>query len=131
MQSKYDKIQFYKLSQKEKDKIVKTLKKSLANEKRIKLAIIFGSLTTRNNIRDIDLCIHSSPKLNFKELLNLNAQIELDLGIPVDLVELTNLTPTLQINILKNGAIIKGQKTLLNKLLNQANTQQAIAASSS
>jgi predicted nucleotidyltransferase len=131
MQSKYDKIQFYKLSQKEKDKIVKTLKKSLANEKRIKLAIIFGSLTTRNNIRDIDLCIHSSPKLNFKELLNLNAQIELDLGIPVDLVELTNLTPTLQINILKNGTIIKGQKTLLNKLLNQANTQQAIATSSS
>ena len=130
MQSTYDKIQFYKLSQKEKDKIIKKLKKSLANEKRIQLAIIFGSLTTRNNIRDIDLCIYSTPKLNFKELLNLNAQIELDLGIPVDLVELTNLTTTLQISILKNGTIIKGQKTILNKLLNQANTQKAIATSS-
>jgi len=129
MQPTYDKIQFYKLSQKEKDKIVKTLKKSLANEKRIKLAIIFGSLTTRKNIRDIDLCIHSTPKLNFKELLNLNAQIELDLGIPVDLVELTNLTPALQVSILKNGTIIKGQKTILNKLLNQANTQKAVATS--
>jgi len=122
MQSTYDKIQFYKLSQKEKDKIVKKLKNSLVGEKRIQLAIIFGSLTTRSNIRDIDLCIHSNPKLNFKELLNLNAQIELDIGIPVDLVELTNLTTTLQASILKNGTKIKGQKTTLNKLLNQANT---------
>jgi len=129
MQSKYDKIQFYKINQKEKDKIIKKLKKSLTNEKRIQLAIIFGSLTTRNNIRDIDMCIHSTPKLNFKQLLNLNAQIELDIGIPIDLVELTNLTLTLQVNILKNGTIIKGQKTLLKKLLNQANTQQAIATS--
>jgi len=122
MQSTYDKIQFYKLSQKEKDKIVKKLKNSLVGEKRIQLAIIFGSLTTRSNIRDIDLCIHSNPKLNFKELLNLNAQIELDIGIPVDLVELTNLTTTLQASILKNGTKIKGQKTTLNKLLNQTNT---------
>jgi predicted nucleotidyltransferase len=130
MQSTYDKIQFYKLSQKEKDKIIKRLKKSLADEKRIQLAIIFGSLTTRSNIRDIDLCIHSNPKLNFKELLNLNAQIELDIGMPVDLVELTNLTSTLQVNILENGTIIKGQKSLLNKLLNRAYAQEAIAASS-
>jgi len=126
MQSKYDKIQFYKINQKEKAKIIKKLKNSLVNEKRIQLAIIFGSLTTRSNIRDIDLCIHSTPKLNLKELLNLNAQIELDIGIPVDLVELTNLTPTLQVSILKNGTIIKGQKTLLDKLLNQANTNRLL-----
>ncbi|MCL6578551.1 MAG: nucleotidyltransferase domain-containing protein [Candidatus Bathyarchaeota archaeon] len=127
MQSAYDKIQFYKISPKEKDEIIKKLKKSLVNEKRIQLAIIFGSLTTRNNIRDIDICIHSNPKLKFQELLNLNAQIELDLGMPVDLVELTDLNPTLQINILKNGTIIKGQKTLINKFLSQANTQKSIA----
>jgi predicted nucleotidyltransferase len=123
MQSTYDKIQFYKIGQKEKDEIIKKLKESLANEKRIQLAIIFGSLTTRNNIRDIDLCIHSIPKLNFKELLNLNAQIELDIGIPVDLVELTNLAQTFQTNILKDGILIKGQKTLSNNLLNQAQSR--------
>jgi len=102
---------------------MKRLKKSLANEKRIQLAIIFGSLTTRNNIRDIDLCIHSTPKLNFKELLNLNVQVELDLGIPVDLVELTNLSQTFQTNILKDGILIKGQKALFNNLLNQAQSE--------
>jgi predicted nucleotidyltransferase len=117
MQSTYDKIQFYHLR---KNKIIKKLKETLAKEKRIQLAIIFGSITRRNNIRDIDICIHSAPTLNFQELLNLNAQIELDLGIPVDLVELTTLSPSFRVNILKNGTLIKGQKTLLNQLLNQA-----------
>jgi len=116
MQSTYDKIQFYHLR---KNEIIKKLKETLAKEKRIQLAIIFGSITRRNNIRDIDICIHSAPTLNFQELLNLNAQIELDLGIPVDLVELTALSPSFRVNILKNGTLIKGQKTLLNRLLNQ------------
>ena len=117
MQSTYDKIQFYHLR---KNEIIKKLKETLAKEKRIQLAIIFGSITRRNNIRDIDICIHSAPTLNFQELLNLNAQIELDLGIPVDLVELTALSPSFRVSILKNGTLIKGQKTLLNQLLNQA-----------
>ena len=117
MQSTYDKIQFYHLR---KNEIIKKLKETLAKEKRIQLAIIFGSITRRNNIRDIDICIHSAPTLNFQELLNLNAQIELDLGIPVDLVELTALSPSFRVNILKNGTLIKGQKTLLNQLLKQA-----------
>jgi len=116
MQSTYDKIQFYHFR---KNEIIKKLKEILAKEKRIQLAIIFGSITRRNNIRDIDICIHSAPTLNFQELLNLNAQIELDLGIPVDLVELTALSPSFRVNILKNGTLIKGQKTLLNRLLNQ------------
>jgi predicted nucleotidyltransferase len=123
MQSTYDKIQFYKLGQKRKEEIVKKLRKLLANQKRIQLAIIFGSLTTREYIRDVDVCIHSNPKLNFEELLDLNAKIELALGIPVDLVELKNLTPNFQTSILKSGILIKGQKTLLNKLLNQTNIQ--------
>jgi predicted nucleotidyltransferase len=123
MQSTYDKIQFYKLGQKEREEIIKKLKKALANQKRIQLAMIFGSLTTRDYIRDIDVCIHSNPKLKFNELLDLNAKIELDLGIPVDLVELENLTPTLQTSILRNGIIIKGRKTRLDKLVSQANTQ--------
>jgi predicted nucleotidyltransferase len=107
MQSTYGKIQFYHLR---KNEIIKKLKETLDKEKRIQLAIIFGSITRRNNIRDIDICIHSAPTLNFQELLNLNAQIELDLGISVDLVELTALSLSFRVNILKNGTLIKGQK---------------------
>lgn len=125
MQSTYDKIQFYKLGQKQKDKIILQLKKSLAKEKNIKLAVIFGSLTTRKSIRDIDLAVYTAPTLTFNELLNLNAQLELDLAKPVDLVELRNLSATLQTNILKNGTLIKGQKTLLRQLLNQIQNETA------
>jgi predicted nucleotidyltransferase len=125
MQSTYDKIQFYKLGQKQKDKIILQLKKSLAKEKNIKLAVIFGSLTTRKSKRDVDLAVYTAPTLTFNELLNLNAQLELDLAKPVDLVELRNLSATLQTNILKNGTLIKGQKTLLRQLLNQMQTETA------
>jgi predicted nucleotidyltransferase len=110
MQSTYDKIQYYEFSQKEKARIIAKLKAFLAEENRVKLAILFGSVTRRNYGRDIDLCIHATPELSFKELLNLNAQIELELGMPVDLVELTNIPESLQTKILKNGTLIKGTK---------------------
>lgn len=122
MQPTYDRIQFYKLNRKEREEIVKKLKKLLAKEKRIQLAIVFGSLTTRDYIRDIDICISSNPKLNFKELLDLNAKIELELGIPVDMVELENLPVTLQTSIIRNGIIMKGQRNLMAKLQSQPNT---------
>ncbi|MGB9714764.1 MAG: nucleotidyltransferase family protein [Candidatus Bathyarchaeales archaeon] len=123
MELTYDKIQYYKLSRKEKEEIVERLKNSLAKNNRIQLAIVFGSLATRDYIRDIDICISSNPKLNFKELLDLNAEIELELGIPVDLVELESLPKTLQTNILRKGIKIKGRKRLMTKLLSRPNTK--------
>jgi predicted nucleotidyltransferase len=112
MESTYDRIQYYKLGQEEKSRIIAKLKKILAKEERVKLAILFGSITRQNYVRDIDLCIHATPKLNFKEFLNLNAQIELELGMPVDLVELSTLPPPLKVNILQNGTLVKGTKNL-------------------
>ena len=119
MQSTYDKIQFYKIGPREKNNIIKKLKELIIREKRIQLALVFGSITRRNSIRDVDLCIYTIPKLSFRELLSMNAQIELDVGMPVDLVELTDLPPSLRMNILGNGILIKGQKTLLHELQNQ------------
>lgn len=108
MQSAYDKIQYYEFGKKGKARIIAKLKASLAKEKRIRFALLFGSVTRRNYGRDIDLCMHATPELSFKELLNLNAQIELELGMPVDLVEFSNLPESLKVNILKNGTLIKG-----------------------
>lgn len=125
MESAYDRIQYYKLSRKEKDEIIKKIRKSLAKDKRIQLAIIFGSLTTRDYVRDLDICISSNPKLNFKERLDLNAEIELELGIPVDLLELENLPENLQTRIVRIGIIIKGSKNLLTKLLSQLDVGQS------
>jgi predicted nucleotidyltransferase len=123
MELTYDRIQYYKLSRKDKEEIIEKLKKFLAKDKRIQLAIAFGSLTTRDYVRDIDICISSNPKLNLKELLDLNAKIELELGIPVDLVELANMPATLQTSILRKGITLKGQKHFMTKLLNRPNTR--------
>ena len=116
MQSVYDKIQWYKIGQKEKDSIIIKLKALLAREKQVKFAWLFGSLTRRDSVRDIDVAIHSEPELPFKEFLNLNAQIELELGLPVDMIEIAKVPTTLQENIFTNGILIKGTKSFQNQL---------------
>jgi predicted nucleotidyltransferase len=119
MQSAYDRIQYYEFNDKEIAVLLAKLKAVFAAEKRIKLAILFGSLTRRNYTRDIDICIHASPALRFNELLDLNAQIELELGVPVDLMELSCLPSSLRANILRSGIPIKGTKALQHQLLKQ------------
>ena len=119
MQSVYDKIQWYKIGQKEKDSIIIKLKALLAREKQVKFAWLFGSLTRRDSVRDIDVAIHSEPELPFKEFLNLNAQIELELGLPVDMIEIAKVPTTLQENIFTNGILIKGTKSFQNQIQNQ------------
>lgn len=119
MQPVYDQVHFYKLERKEKAKITSKLGKLLANEPRIKIALLFGSVTRREYVRDIDLCINAITNLGLKELLNLNAQIELELGLPVDMVELSTLPPSLKLRILREGILVKGTKTEQLNLLSQ------------
>jgi len=110
MQSTYDNIKYYNFGQKEKARIIVKLKAFLAQEERIELAILFGSVIRRSFGRDVDIAIQSSPSLSFKELLNMNAQMELELGIPIDLVELSSVPVSFKENILKYGTLIKGKK---------------------
>jgi len=114
MQSTYDKIQYYRIGQKQKASIIAKLKTLLEREEQVREAWVFGSFTRRDSIRDIDVAIRVEPELPFKEYLNLNAQIELELGIPVDLVEITKAPKSLKENILKNGTKIKQTKNQQN-----------------
>lgn len=116
MQPTYDRIQYYKIGQKEKESITAKLKALLAKEKQVRLAWLFGSLTGRDSVRDVDIAIYSDPELSFKELLNLNAQIELELGLPVDMVETAQISEPLRENIFTKGLLIKGTKTLQQQL---------------
>ena len=114
MQSTYDKIQYYRIGQKQKASIIAKLKTLLDKEEQVQEAWVFGSFTRHDSIRDIDVAIHTEPELSFNEYLNLNAQIELELGIPVDLVEVTKAPQSLKDNILKNGTKIKQTKNQQN-----------------
>ncbi len=88
----------------------------LADEKEVTLAWLFGSLTKRDSVRDLDLAIHSEPEMPFKDFLNLNAQIELELRLPVDMVEVENVPQSLKENIFVSGILIKGTKRLQKQL---------------
>lgn len=111
MQPTYAKIHWYKLGQKEKAILTAKIKALLAKEEKVQAAWIFGGFTRSSSVRDINVAIHAEPELSFKEYLNLNAQIELELGIPVYLIEITKAQATLKESILKNGAKIKETKT--------------------
>ncbi|MGA2768764.1 MAG: nucleotidyltransferase domain-containing protein [Candidatus Bathyarchaeia archaeon] len=120
MRLSYDTIRFYKLDSERRKSIIRRLKEDLAREEKIKLGLVFGSLTTRHSVRDVDVCIYSVPIMDFKELLDINARVELDIGIPVDISELSNLPPSLRIDILRHGILAKGSRSFSYQLLDQA-----------
>jgi len=120
MQSFYDAIRFYKLDFERKEKIIRTLRKVFTNDERIKLALVFGSSTTRQSVRDVDVCVYSAPTMDFNELLDINARVELEIGIPVDILEFSSLPPSIRIKVLRHGVLVKGQRRLCCQLLDQA-----------
>ena len=79
----------------------------LEKEEQVREAWVFGSFTRRGSIRDIDVAIRVEPELSFKEYLSLNSEIELELGMPVDLIQITKAPKTLEENILREGTKIK------------------------
>jgi len=107
VQSDYDRIQYYKVGERVKASLIAKLKVFIERENWVQQAWVFGSFTRRDSVRDIDVAIHAEPELTFKEYLDLNAQIELELGVPVDLVEIAKAPTTLKENILKRGTKIK------------------------
>jgi predicted nucleotidyltransferase len=115
MQSTYDRVRYYKIGEKRKNRIITKLKKLLDGNEQVKFAWLFGSLTRRDSVRDIDVAIQAEPELAFGEFLDLGAQIELELGFPVELVEIGKVPDSLRVNILKNGIPIKVSKLRLHQ----------------
>jgi predicted nucleotidyltransferase len=116
----YDRLHFYRFEEREKRDVIERVRELLAGEDKILLAIVFGSFMRRSCVRDIDLAVYSVPDLSLSDLLSLNAKIELDLGFPVDLVELIWLPPSFRLKVLRNGVPVKAKGTLLYRLVDQA-----------
>jgi predicted nucleotidyltransferase len=109
MQSSHDRIQYYEIGQERKRSILAKLKRRFEQNKQIKQAWVFGYVSRRNSVRDVDVAILAEPPLAFDEFLNLNVQIELELRVPVDL-EIAQTPVSLKDNILSNGIPIKKTK---------------------
>jgi predicted nucleotidyltransferase len=120
MDYKHNRIVYHKFDNFEKNKKLQILKNLLERDKRIKLAYLFGSITRRNRVRDIDIAIYALPILEFEEFLKLGAKLEMELNIPLDLVQIQDLKPAFRYRILRDGkAIIMKDKKLHHILLYQ------------
>jgi len=116
-----DKLYYTRIEGRRKREILEKLKCIFEDDNRITLAYIFGSFTRRKAIRDIDIAVYSSPALTFDSLLDLNTRIELILRIPVDLVQLQDVCPSLRQKILIHGlALVMKNRVIHHALLSQA-----------
>jgi|YelNatPaOPRAMG01_1025707.scaffolds.fasta_scaffold49165_3 predicted nucleotidyltransferase len=117
----YDKVKYYRLSEKDKAEALQKLEGIFREEDKIRLAYVFGSFIRRNAFRDIDIAVYSTPSLTFKEFLELEAKIELELGFQVDLVQLQDLNPKLRLKILIEGKpIVIKSNELHSRLISQS-----------
>jgi len=118
MEYRPNEITYYKLAEWEKKRVVERVKNMLEVDERVKLAYVFGSFTRRDSIRDIDLAVYAAPPLPFNELLNMNARMELELNMPIDMVQLQDLGPAFRLRILRHSLpILIKDKQLYHSLV--------------
>lgn len=69
------------------------------------LAIVFGSFIELNEFRDIDLAVYILDR-SPRRLDSLWAKIEGVLKIPIDLVPISEISPSFRLRILTKGKIV-------------------------
>lgn len=120
MESAYDKIVYYRLSDEEKRALLELLRRLLKEEDNVKLVYVFGSFMRRESIRDIDIAIYTMPYLSFNEFLSLGTKIEIQLGIPADLLQLQDINPDLRLKILMHAIpVVIKEEEFHNNLISQ------------
>jgi len=113
-----DEVRYYKLTDREKREVIERVRSMLEVDERVKLACVFGSFTRRDSVRDIDLAVYAAPPLSFDEFLSLGARLELELNLPVDLVQLQDLGPAFRLRILRHASrILTKDRQLHHRLL--------------
>jgi predicted nucleotidyltransferase len=99
-----ERFRYYRLSENEKKLLLEKIR-SILSRYGIELAIVFGSFVWEEVFRDIDIAIYSHD-LNLDKVLVIGAEIEYELGIPVDVAPLHELNPVLRLKILRKGLVV-------------------------
>jgi predicted nucleotidyltransferase len=99
-----ERFRYYRFSKNEKEVLLKKIKEFLSRYD-IDLAIVFGSFVEGDVFRDIDIAIYSYA-MDLDKLLKINSELELELGIPIDIVPLDQLNPIFRLKILRKGLVI-------------------------
>jgi len=97
--------EYFRADKREKERILNKIRDMLMREDKVPLAIVFGSFTTLESFRDIDIAVYSlDTSLDY--IAKLSAKLEHELGMPVDIVPITELDPYFKRNILTRGRVI-------------------------
>jgi predicted nucleotidyltransferase len=99
-----ERFKYYRFSKNEKEVLLKKIKEFLSRYD-IDLAIVFGSFVEGDVFRDIDIAIYSYA-MDLDKFLKINSELELELGIPVDIVPLDQLNPIFRLKILRKGLVV-------------------------
>ncbi len=102
----------------DREALVKRIRAILSKED-VLLAIAFGSFVELESFRDLDIAVYS-PRGNLEHYSRLTAKLELELGIPVDIVPLDEIPTRFRHKILVKGKLIlESTPGLYEALLNQ------------
>jgi len=58
----------------------------LEKDDRVLVAVVYGSAIRREEVRDVDIAVYAKPDMSLKEFLRIEAELEREVGVPVDLV---------------------------------------------
>ncbi len=96
---------YFRMNEHEKERVLDRVRELLMHEDKVLLAIVFGSFVELESFRDIDIAVYSlDTSLDY--IAKLSAELELKLGIPVDIVPITELDPYFKLSILTRGKVI-------------------------
>ena len=119
---------YYSLDEREKKVVLSRLRKVLERHG-VGLAILFGSFLDWDAFRDVDVALYSE-ELDFDKLLKLGAELELELGMPVDLVPLDQLPPKFRLEVLRRGLIVVERPGVYEQLYMRSQDELTLMTSS-
>ncbi|QOJ79281.1 nucleotidyltransferase domain-containing protein [Infirmifilum lucidum] len=102
-----------------REEVLGGLRRILGTEPKVLLATVFGSFAEGEVYRDVDVAVYAVDA-DLHYYLTLGARLEMELGVPVDLVPLDEAPPTLTIRALKGIVVVEKAPGLYEALLSRA-----------
>ncbi len=100
-------IKYYRISEGEREKILRKIKSLLEKDHEIILAFIHGSFRFNKPFRDIDIAVLLRDKERaFEYSVNKSVELEEEIGLPIDIHVLNDAPVTFRYHVVKNGILL-------------------------
>lgn len=110
-----DRIKYYEVSSEE---VAERLREALSALPEIQLAFLFGSVTRRRIVRDVDVMVYFKSEPDLRDIIRLSNLLEDSIGIPVDVVPLRYAPPKLRLKAMLEGVrLLVRDEGLLYRLM--------------